>query len=223
MLRLCVCLSVFMVFGMTGESMVSASDLSEKYQKFYEKQPQFNNDGNIFLEPLKSFDFNIVNRESAKDFILTGGQIYFGFEKKDGLKLISEKDDGYGNVFYKFQQHYHQIPVVGREVVLQVNKGRRVSMLSGNIFSGITLSKITSFPEKNIILNALSKLPGVVVSGISIHQEPVFAIIIINQSPRLVLQSLVSYQSSKTGVHQENVFVDAQTETVVSTETKLFR
>lgn len=134
---------------------------------------------------------------SAADAVtlLTKGSLAASYRlaKDSTLSLLSDGSDEQGNRYIKLQQQHAGMPVVGRQVVVQLGKDGLVEGVLGHLEPELTLTETAVLSSAEAITKALrSRGPGRAVT------EPVLSVYIDRAgNPKLVYDARVDYRSAK--------------------------
>ena len=191
-----------------GDITVAANDTAPYF--FVAQKPHENGEGTFFLPPPDA-RIEIKNEQDAKRLITEGGAEHFNLGENDDVAIMSSKRDQLGNTFYKYKQTYKGIPVDGRELVVEANDENTSSMLAGFFESNINVETTPSLDGQRANSMALE------VDSLIVHQQPELQIHVTTGQPTLVYRSIVQYNSEETGLHLDEIFVDANDGTVIST------
>ena len=138
-----------------------------------------------------------VRVSSATDAakLLTHGALAASYRlaKESTLSVVSDGTDEQGNRFIKLAQQHAGMPVVGRQVVVQLGKDGLVEGVLGHLEPELTLKETVALSSAEAITKALaSRGPGRAVA------EPVLSVFIDRAGEaKLVYESRVDYQSAK--------------------------
>ncbi len=159
---------------------------------------------------------------AAKNIILKGGSNYLNIRPSDDLTLKTAQKDPLGNSIYKYSQTYNDVPVFGRELVVQINTQDEVSMIGGQYEPSIELNTIPQLGAEDALNSALSLLDERPLDSPNII-EPSQLIIYVNQNiePVLTYRAVIEYHTNESGYHKEQIFVDANSGKAVNQITLL--
>ena len=119
----------------------------------------------------------------------------------------NHSDGEHGSTYIRLQQLYRGLPVLGREVAVQVGKDRTIETILGQLAPDLDLSIVPSLPGEAALTQGLARL----TSGPSVvHTRPALAVFVASGVPRLVYRAIVEYRSSH-GRAIESIVVDAHT------------
>lgn len=96
--------------------------------------------------------------EAARGFLVKYGQL-FGLRDAAGeLSLMEEQPLKEGRVFVRFQQRYHNIPIVAGELIVQMNDNRDFISANGEILPELDLDTNPAIPPETARQIALGKV-----------------------------------------------------------------
>ena len=120
------------------------------------------------------------------------------------LTLLSDKNDELGNRYIKLQQLHGGLPVVGRQVVVQLGTDGTLEGVLGHLEPELSLSEVAALSGAEAIAQGLSARG----SGRAVT-SPILSVLIDNSGqPRLVYEARVDYHSA-TGRQFAKLFVSA--------------
>lgn len=164
------------------------------------------------LQPLYA-----VTADDAKSIILEGGKDFLHTRETDDLTLLTAKRDDLGNVFYKYSQTYNDLPVFGREVVVQINPQDEVTLIGGQYEPAIELDTTPQLAAKDAVYSAFSQFDPASTDTPTILAAPELLVYTDDDTqPVLAYKTPVEYVTNETGYHKEWLFVDANKGTVIN-------
>ncbi|CAK0769485.1 hypothetical protein CCP4SC76_5180031 [Gammaproteobacteria bacterium] len=171
----------------------------------------------VSIRPTGDIKVVLNDGEQARDFILNNGRQSLGLTGYDSLASTSSKTDDMGNHYYKYQQTYQDIPVFGREVVVNTGKDSRLLAVLGEIEPNIQLD-IKPALKKSEVLSAARGLIGETLTQEPVMiQEPALVIYAGNELPPvLAYHTIVEFTSVESGYQKDEVFVDAKNGSLVA-------
>jgi bacillolysin len=161
--------------------------------------------------------------EAARQYVMSRGAGYFAFGPNDDLKTLSSKLDEAGYSYYKYQQTYEGVPVQGRELVVQADRDGVIQMVAGSFQPGIQVDVRPSLSGQVAVNTALNSLADKPLTPATIHYDPELRVVMAGatQQPVLTYRTVVEYQTANSGVHLDEVFVDANKGTLVESVTQM--
>jgi len=97
--------------------------------------------------------------EAARHFLVANGAS-FGLEQTTELKLMREKVASRNRSIVRFQQQYQGIPVLGGEVIVQMDAAKNVMSVNGEISPDLATQKLKTTPSVSVE-NAVKTASGV--------------------------------------------------------------
>ncbi len=188
--------------------------------KFFLLAEPHNNKDHFFIKNSKT-DRSIYldDVDNVLEFITQSGAEHFSLKKDDQFQVLSNKIDQKGNVFYKFQQHYRNVEVFNRQIVVQTRSNGSLSLISGHFHNRIEIETAPELSAERALALAIESLPEEsILSG-----APKLVVYIHQGDAVLAYQDVVQYSNiedlnlpqqlpiSRSGFHKEKIFVDAHT------------
>ncbi len=97
-------------------------------------------------------DKKIIDQESALQAINDVSEI-IGIDNVEKELGDCEENNVLGNIYYKFQQKYKNIPVYGRSIIIEADENGKAMMLSGNYMAVGDITISPSISEEDIKLS----------------------------------------------------------------------
>jgi Zn-dependent metalloprotease/subtilisin family serine protease len=130
------------------------------------------------------------------------------------MHITQIQEDFLGNRHFRMMQYYKEIPVIGSDIIVHVNKQNEIYLVSGNFSPDISLDLTSIIKESTAIENAQRYLSNSTSSTEC-------------KASLVVFDSIVSYEIIITASEPEparwKVYVDARTGAILGTVDQLFR
>ena len=182
---------------------------------FYTAQiPHENGQGTVFETPPDA-RIKITSENDAKRLITEGGAEHFNLSDDDDVTIVSSKRDQMGNAYYKYQQTYKGIPVDGRDLIVAADQENYSSMVAGFFESNINIDTNPELEGNQALEQAYD------IDNMITHEKPELEIHVAYGEPQLVYRSVIQYNSNETGLHLDEVFINANDGNVVSTVNRI--
>ena len=160
---------------------------------------------------------NAVPEAAARGFVNTYGSLFGITNPDDNLTLMKERLGENGRTAVRFQQTYQGIPVIGGELIVQLDKNQDVLAASGEILPDIlieTSPTITDDTAAQIALEKIAKDYGLQQSELTITNPELWIYSpALMGGPGLPIDTLV-WRMEVTGTNllhiDEFVLIDAQ-------------
>lgn len=168
----------------------------------------------VFLKPADSANIRIADASAAKALITTQGRDYFQLGSQDDVELKTTKRDALGNDFHKFQQTYAGLPVAGRELVVQAGPDKQLEVVAGQFQSGIAVNTTPSLTGARALDVAITSLQPTETPNVIDY--PKLAVYVDDSTnPTLTYRAVVEFTGKKLGYHVDELYIDANTGSVV--------
>jgi len=196
----------------TVENSAATSQTDDAAIKaFFDRSGRSVNGKMMLLQPSLE---NIVahDADSLRKILLTQGEDYFHTQQADGLQKVKFNGDDIGNKYYTFQQTYNGVPVSGQVIVVRTDANDSVKTITGHYQSQLDINTIPAMDGRDAIMQALYQQDSPPTNTPILHTQPSLEVYVPTQSangPRLAYKSLVEYSANDTGMHFEEVVVDA--------------
>ena len=151
--------------------------------------------------------------------LLTHGALASSYRlaPETSLAVVSDRRDDLGNRFIKLQQVHAGMPVVGRQVVVQLGSDGKVESLLGHLEPELVVREAASLSGSEAIAKGLAaRGRGQAVT------TPILSVFVDGVGvPRVVYQARVDYQSA-TGRQFANLYVSAVDGQVIAERSLIF-
>ena len=157
--------------------------------------------------------------------LLTQGQDYFHAQDADDLQKVKSNGDDLGNQYYTFQQTYNGVPVSGQVIVVRTNVNDQVKTITGHFESQLNVNTIPAMDGRDAIMQALYQQSSPPTNTPVIHTKPALEVYVpakAGDGPHLAYKSLVEYSANDTGMHFEQVVVDANSGTLLDRTSQIY-
>ncbi|MFE8070082.1 M4 family metallopeptidase [Marinobacteraceae bacterium S3BR75-40.1] len=169
-------------------------------------------------KPASGFFFTPVDEEpviardahEAKALVLNGAAGLLGTSAGDDLKLRSSEMDRQGNTYYKYQQTYKDVPVLGREVVVQTTADGEVDAVTGEYQPDLEVDTQPAVDGIAALSQALNRAGTLQGEPQVVEQPELYIHVAEDDQATLTWRSVVAYTTTDEGYRVDEVFVDAK-------------
>lgn len=135
----------------------------------------------------------ITNASEASEVLIEVAQ-ELGLGEDSELLVESSSDDGLGRIYYRLQQTYKGLPIIGASSVLEVN-GSRAETIYGGWIDDLDLDIVPTYTALEAI-NMAFDLRGISeIREITFHEEPILSIIMTTEGAVVCWQITASVTS----------------------------
>jgi len=195
---------------------------SQNIQKHFPQKVRSQNSDDVLITHSPKQPLIATTADDARELILSSGKQHLNIQEQDNLLLKSAKRDQKGNAIYKYTQTYEDIPVFGREMVVQINPQSEVSLIGGQFESSINLETQPSMTPKTAMDEAFSSFTETPTDTPTVLEQPEL-VIYTNETiePTLTYRVVIEYMTIKSGYKKEEVFINAHSGQPVNQITKI--
>ncbi len=171
----------------------------------------------LFIKPIKNKVIKVSDAVAVEQLIREAGAEFFQFSLHDSVQLVSAQRDTRGNIFYKYDQKYKNVPVFGKQLVVQINKHDQLKLLSGVFEPQIDISVTPQMPADLALSKSYQQMHNRPTSEPIVRVAPQLMIYAdMEQEPVLTYRSVVEYYTEDKGFRVDQIFVNANTGELVN-------
>ena len=203
---------VLAVMNASQNHPLVASGVTTSQQKAFFPTAALKHGGNVYITGQKENPVLATTADDARKLLLKDGSGYLGAGPDDNLNIVSSQRDERGNAIYKYQQTYKDVPIFGRELVVQISPNNELNLVAGQFEPSVNLSTVPRLSGNNAISTAIAGFATAPTTAPVVLEKPTLMVYTDeNTKPVLAWKASIEYTTQSTGYNREHIIIDANT------------